>query len=87
MERLGQGAMLLDLRPIEKYRAAHHAQALHLEFSEALRAYPSLDRARRYVLCCEFGLLSAHLAEQMRRDGFDAWHFRGGQRALMRAAD
>jgi hypothetical protein len=38
------------------------------------------------VLCCEFGLLSAHLAELMRREGFDAWHFTGGQRALMRSA-
>ncbi len=85
VERLPAGAVLLDLRPIEQYRAQHHPDALHLEFSEALRAYPSLDRGRTYVLCCEFGLLSAHLAEHMRREGFAAWHFTGGQRALMRA--
>jgi thiamine biosynthesis protein ThiI len=84
VERLPQGCVLLDLRPLEQYRSGHHPEALHLEFAQALRALPSLDRSRTYVLCCEFGLLSAHLAEQMRRDGFDAWHFRGGQKALMR---
>lgn len=85
VDRLPPGCILLDLRAIEQYRAEHHPEALHLEFSEALRVYPSLDRSRTYVLCCEFGLLSAHLAEHMRREGFDAWHFSGGQRALMRA--
>ena len=38
---------------------------------------------RRYVLYCEFGLKSAHLAERMRRHGFDASNFRGGLRALV----
>jgi len=83
VDRLPPGAVLIDLRPIEQYRGEHHPLALHLEFSQALRALPSLDRSRSYVLCCEFGLLSAHLAELMRREGFDAWHFTGGQRALM----
>jgi thiamine biosynthesis protein ThiI len=86
VERIPPRAVLLDLRPIEQYRTEHHPEALHLEFSQALRALPSLDRRRTYVLCCEFGLLSAHLAELMRREGFDAWHFTGGQRALMRSA-
>jgi thiamine biosynthesis protein ThiI len=86
VERLPQGCALIDLRPLESYRAQHHPDALHLEFSKAAAAYPSFERGRRYVLSCEFGLLSAHLAERMRRDGFDAWHFRGGQRALMRDA-
>ncbi|HVH19512.1 MAG TPA: tRNA uracil 4-sulfurtransferase ThiI [Myxococcota bacterium] len=86
LDRLPPGALLLDLRPVEPYRSEHHPLALHLEFSRALEAYPSFDRSRTYVLCCEFGLLSAHLAERMRRDGFDAWHFTGGQRALMRSA-
>ena len=85
VERLPAGCTLLDLRPLAQYRAQHHPDALHLEFAKALEAYPSFERGRTYVLCCEFGLLSAHLAEQMRREGFDAWHFSGGQRALMRS--
>ena len=86
-DRIPTGALLLDLRPVAQYRSGHHPDALHLEFSDALSAYPSFDRSRCYVLSCEYGLLSAQLAEKMRREGFDARHFSGGQRALMKRAD
>ena len=82
--RVPAGAVLIDLRPLAQYREAHHPDALHLDFENAARAYPSFDRSRTYVLSCEFGLLSAHLAERMRGDGFDAYHLSGGQRALMK---
>ena len=85
VEALPADAVLLDLRPIEQYRSAHHPAALHLDIANALAAWPSFDRARRYVLVCEYGLLSAQLADRMRRDGFRVHHFRGGQRALLRA--
>ena len=86
IEGLPEDAVLLDLRPIEQYRGAHHPRALHLDFASALAAWPGLDRARRYVLVCEYGLLSAQLAGHMQREGFRVHHFRGGQRALMRSA-
>jgi thiamine biosynthesis protein ThiI len=79
-------AVLLDLRPIAQFRSAHHPQALHLDFANAVAAWPGFDRARRYVLVCEYGLLSAQLAGHMRREGFRVHHFHGGQRALMRSA-
>ena len=41
--------------------------ALFLDFSNALRAYATFDPNQRYVLSCEFGLQSAHLADLMRR--------------------
>ena len=80
---LPRDAVLLDLRPLAQYRSEHHPQALHLEFAQAIETLPSLDRDRVYVVSCEFGLMSAHLAEQMRRAGLDAYHFTGGQKALM----
>ena len=86
VEALPEDAVLLDLRPIEQFRSSHHPKALHLDFASALAAWPSFDRARRYVLVCEFGLLSAQLADHMRREGFRVHHFRGGQRALMRSS-
>jgi thiamine biosynthesis protein ThiI len=85
VEALPADALLIDLRPIEQYRSGHHPAALHLDFASALVAWPGLDRARRYVIVCEFGLLSAQLADHMRRAGFRVHHFRGGQRALMRS--
>jgi rhodanese-related sulfurtransferase len=38
------------------------------------------------VLYCDLSLMSAHLAELMRKDGFDAFHFKGGTRALRATA-
>jgi len=87
VDALPADAVLLDLRPIAQYRGAHHSRALHLDFASALAACPSFDRARRYVLVCEYGILSAQLAGHMRREGYRVHHFRGGQRALMRAAE
>jgi thiamine biosynthesis protein ThiI len=87
VDRIPEGATLIDLRPRGQYQAWHHPNALHLEFAQALRAYASFDRSRAYVLTCDLGLLSAHLAERMRKEGFEAFHFRGGTRALRRYAE
>jgi thiamine biosynthesis protein ThiI len=85
LDAVPPGAMLLDLRPREQYQGWHHPDALHLEFAQALRAHPSFDHAQRYVLSCDLGLLSAHLAGLMRKEGFDARYLRGGTRALRKA--
>ncbi|TFG93368.1 MAG: tRNA 4-thiouridine(8) synthase ThiI [Myxococcales bacterium] len=82
VDRILPGALLIDLRPRAQYQSWHHPDALHLEFQQALRAYGSFDRSRRYVLSCDLGLLSAHLAERRRKEGFEAFHLRGGTRAL-----
>jgi thiamine biosynthesis protein ThiI len=87
VEKVPPGALLIDLRPREQYLGWHPEGALHLEFAQALRAYPSFDRSRTYVLSCDLGLMSAHLAERMRKEGFDAFHLRGGTRPLRRLAD
>jgi thiamine biosynthesis protein ThiI len=87
VSKLPPGAVLIDLRPLAQYRTEHHPEALHLEFAQAVEAIPGLDRGRVYVFSCEFGLMSAHLAEQMRREGFEAFHFTGGQRALMQSVE
>jgi thiamine biosynthesis protein ThiI len=84
IERVPPGARLIDLRPLEQYRSAHHPDALHLDFAQALEAFGSFERDAVYVLCCEFGLMSAHLAELMRRAGFRAHSLKGGQAALMK---
>jgi thiamine biosynthesis protein ThiI len=41
-----------------------------------------LDKARAYVLYCPFGVQSAYLAEVMQREGYEAYSFKGGTRAL-----
>jgi thiamine biosynthesis protein ThiI len=80
------GATVIDLRTKAQYDSWHHPGALWLDFGHAMKAYPSFERSKRYVLYCEFGLKSAHLAEFMRKEGFDAANFHGGTRALKRLA-
>jgi thiamine biosynthesis protein ThiI len=82
--RIPDGATVIDLRTRREYDAWHHEGALRLDLSHALQAFPSFDRRRVYVLYCDFGLMSAHLAERMRKEGFEAFHFRGGTAALRR---
>jgi thiamine biosynthesis protein ThiI len=80
------GATVIDLRSAPAFRGWHHSQALQLDLSHALTAYRSFARDRTYVLVCEVGLKSAHLAEKMREAGFDAFQFKGGIRGLMALA-
>ena len=87
VDRIPEGAILLDIRTRNEYRSWHPEGALHLELQDALRAFTSFERNQTYVVYCAIGLKSAHLAEQMRAAGFDAHHLRGGLRTLTRARD
>ena len=80
---LPPGAVVLDLRSKAAFQGWHYPDALFLDFPHALRAYAQLDPDPSYVLYCEFGLKSGHLAELMRREGLQAWHFAGGFKALV----
>ena len=76
------GATVLDLRSRSAYDAWHYPGALFLDYGQALRGYPSFRKDARYVLYCEVGLKSAHLAELMQQHGFRAHHVRGGAKQL-----
>jgi thiamine biosynthesis protein ThiI len=74
---------ILDLRSKAAFQAWHYPDALFLDFATALRAFPSMPKDCSYVIYCEFGLKSAHLAELMRREGFRASHFNRGLSDLL----
>jgi len=78
------GEILIDLRSKDAYQSWHPPTALHLDFRHALEAYGAFDPHQRYVLYCEHGLKSAHLADLMRRVGLSARHVPGGLRELRR---
>jgi thiamine biosynthesis protein ThiI len=80
-------ATVLDLRSDAAFRAWHWPGSLHLDFPHAVAAYPAFGRDGTYVLVCEVGLKSAHLAERMQGEGFRAYHFKGGAKALLRLAE
>jgi tRNA uracil 4-sulfurtransferase len=87
VDRLPAGATLLDLRAVPAYRSWHYPGALHLDLPQALAAYRSFDRDRAYVVVCEVGLKSAHLAEKMKEAGLAAFQFKGGVKGLMDLAE
>ncbi len=78
--------IVLDLRSKAAYQAWHYPEALFLDFQNALRVAPQLDPKRSYVLYCEFGLKSGHLAELMRKEGLEASHFSHGLKGLIEYA-
>jgi thiamine biosynthesis protein ThiI len=83
IDHVPDDAIVLDLRSKAAYQGWHYPGALFLDFANALRVYSQLDPGRQYVLYCEFGLKSGHLAELMRREGLRASHFAGGLKALI----
>ncbi len=84
IDRIPEGARLIDLRSEAAFAAWHPAGAEHRDFFRALESFRSFDRAPTYVLYCEVGLKSAHLAELMQQEGFRAYHVPGGARELLR---
>ncbi|HEX5757859.1 MAG TPA: THUMP domain-containing protein [Thermoanaerobaculia bacterium] len=86
IERIPEGATLVDLRALPAYRTWHHPAALSLEFPHALGAFAALPRDRTYVVYCEVGWKSTHVAERMRASGFLAYHLKGGLGAAMAQA-
>ncbi|RIL00837.1 MAG: tRNA 4-thiouridine(8) synthase ThiI [Proteobacteria bacterium] len=86
VDAIPDDATVIDLRSRTAFAGWHWPGALQLDFDRALAAYRSFAKDRRYVLYCEFGLKSAHLAERMRAEGFDASNFRGALRGVVALA-
>jgi len=82
-DEVADDAVVIDLRSKAAFAGWHWPGALRLDLDRALSACPSFARDRRYLLYCEFGLKSAHLAERMRAAGLDASHFRGALAGLL----
>ena len=87
VDEVPPGATVIDLRPAAAFKGWHWPGALRLDLPQALAAYPSFARDRSYVVVCEVGLKSAHLAEKMREAGFEAFQLRGGLKGLMGLAE
>jgi tRNA uracil 4-sulfurtransferase len=87
LAEIPDGAAVIDLRTRAEHKSWHWPGALQLDWAQALAAHPSFAKEQRYVLYCEYGLKSAHLAELMRRVGLDAFHVRGGAPALRKLAE
>jgi thiamine biosynthesis protein ThiI len=75
-------AAVLDVRPPHRHRAWHYPGAKACQARELLGGLSRLDKERTYILYCDHGAQTAHIAELMQRVGFEAYSFRGGATAL-----
>jgi thiamine biosynthesis protein ThiI len=79
-------AMVLDLRTPAEYEAWHWPGASRREEEDLLRSASELERNRTYILYCEAGTRSAHVAERLQRRGLEIYSVRGGAPSLRRRA-
>lgn len=79
---INSGAMVVDLRPSEQFKAGHLASAVSIpadEFTEQ-----KLKQGRSVLLCCDTGVKSLALARQLRGQGHEAFSLKGGIEAWKR---
>lgn len=86
IDRIPDDARVLDVRPESDYRRWHWPGADLRDPVELAHDYDTLDRMTTYVLVCGQGLRTAHIAEEMQADGYEAYSFREGARGLRRYA-
>jgi phage shock protein E len=69
---LKSGALVVDVRSEQEYRAGHFGGAVNIPYDECERRIPELgeNRARPIILYCHAGSRSAMAHEILRKNGF-----------------
>lgn len=78
---MNQGALLIDLRPLEQYSAGHVGGARHMSGEQILQAADTLKKYKEkaVVVYDDTGSLSASAVRQLAAQGFTkAFNLRGG---------
>ena len=87
VDEVPPGAVILDCRPREEFEAWHHPEAQWRAPRWVAAHGDQLDEDRTYVLYCDRGVQTAHLAELLQERGLEAYSFRGGVGKLRRYLD
>ncbi|RLF22467.1 MAG: hypothetical protein DRN15_08875 [Thermoprotei archaeon] len=82
LDFIPEGALVVDTRPLEDYKAWHFPGAIHISELDV----DDLEEGTVVVFYCESGEVSRVLAEELRRAGVRAYSFRGGVEQLRRYA-
>ncbi len=78
IDRIPDGAVILDLRDEKKHTGWAVDGAVHMPLERAVDQVSLLPKEPPYLLYCEVGLKSAYLAEAMAEMGYETYSFRGG---------
>ncbi len=84
IDRIPEGALLVDLRDISKYQAWHPEGALLAGYEELEAGLFPLEKGKVYVFYCDQALKSLDAARVLRRMGYEAYSFKGGTKGLMK---
>jgi rhodanese-related sulfurtransferase len=79
--KVGDGALLLDVRELHEWNAGHAPDALHIPLGELPLRIGALDRLRPIVVICRSGRRSDDAAGALKSVGFDAYNITGGMQA------
>ena len=80
-----EGAVLLDVREDDEWRAGHAPQAVHIPLGQLGTEVGRLDATTPIVIICRSGRRSDHAAGALRNAGYDAYNFSGGMHAWHQA--
>ena len=80
-----EGALLLDVREDEEWRAGHAPGAVHVPLGQLGAHASALDPGRPVLAVCRSGNRSRTAAEQLSAAGLDVVDVRGGMQAWQRA--
>lgn len=80
------GAVVIDCREPHHYAAWHYPGAERRDLHEVVTQLKKLDKSRSYILYCNYGVQTAHVAELLQRQGYEAYSFRDGLRGIMKYA-
>lgn len=78
------GSIIVDLRPLEKYKRNSIPGSIHMDFHEVFTGKGLFDPSKTYVFVCDEGALSREAALYLRKSGFKAYSLRGGIRRALR---
>ncbi len=82
IDRIPEGASVLDTRPQREYDERHWPGSERRDFRRLQEEFDELDQEQTYVLVCSKGHKTAHLAEEMQEAGYEAYSLQGGGRGL-----
>ena len=84
MDRIPDGALVIDCQPPDGFQAWHVEGAKNKDPVDLMESLRGLDKTPTYLVYCAHGMHSAGVVEVMQQNGFEAYAFEGGLKAVKR---
>jgi rhodanese-related sulfurtransferase len=81
IDLLKTGAILIDIREADEWKAGHAPMAAHIPMGELGTAVESLSRTSPLIFICRSGRRSEHVVGVLVKAGYNAINLNGGMQA------